>query len=308
MQRPQPRTHFSSSPSRPEDSWIEISGSDEEEEEQEEIITSGLRIRRPQHLQQRHHTYPSSQQHQQQHQRAYPNHNHNHHLAETILIDSIASLSSSTSSLSRGEESSEESEAEEYEGEGEDVASFLASQPLSDSECSADDVASEDDTEEDDEEEGGPLRPVFAEKARLEMEHDAALRASLSTLLSCAAAARGAGAHVQRDRVEGLRVVQSVSPPATTTSASVSQSVSSEEGRRTRKGGRSRRPKKEVKNEVLRTTLVTLAFSAGAIVLLSAVSFSAGYWVRRLEGGGGAGSGSGRVVDGVRRARGVRVV
>jgi len=206
------------------------------------------------------------------------------------LIDSAASISSSSSSA-RAEESEED-------GEGEDVASFLASQPLSDSESSTDGVASEDDTEEEEEE--GLVRPVFAEKARLEMEHDAALRASLSTLLSCAAAARGANAHVQRERVEGLRVVQSVSPPATT-SASVSQSVSSDEGRSKKKS--SRKPRREDKSEVFRTALITLAFSAGAIVLLSAVSFSAGYLVRRLEDGGG-----GRVAAGVRRAREVRVV
>jgi hypothetical protein len=158
------------------------------------------------------------------------------------------------------------------EGDGEDVAEYLADMPLS-SELSG---FSTDEEEEEEEEEESPEDEsedeVEAEadgmvwenssKARLEMQHDAALRASLSTLLSCARA-------LPPKRVEGLRVVQSVSPP------------SSDGSGRGRKRSRSRQRREREK--VVRRTMVTLAVTVGAVVVLSVLSFSAGYLVRSEE-------------------------
>jgi hypothetical protein len=132
---------------------------------------------------------------------------------------------------------------------------------------SDDEESPEDESEE---EEGEPEAEAEAEgmvwenssKARLEMEHDAALRASLSTLLSCARA-------LPPKRVEGLRVVQSVSPP------------SSDGSGRSRRRSRSR--ERREREKVVRRTMVTLAVTVGAVVVLSVLSFSAGYLVRGEE-------------------------
>ncbi|CAZ84775.1 unnamed protein product [Tuber melanosporum] len=190
-------------------------------------------------------------------------------------------------------------------------------------------------------------------------DHDEALRASLSTLLSCAAAARGltksppqsqAPGQAQtapqqggRVAVEGIRVVRednlpseasgsvggrsrrgSVDSTADSTSSPPSPpnklpSKDTEEARK-----KTRRPDKKSKSKTrsrssrrqeasegsdLTSTLgvsyATLAISAGAIVLLSAITFSAGYAMGREVGkseGGllgritGSGSGRGKAV------------
>jgi len=90
----------------------------------------------------------------------------------------------------------------------------------------------------------------------------------LSTLLSCAAAARGLPRTRERGgSVEGLRVVQSATPPSSVASAA--------------KRKKSKQEKEKKRRDTTRDMMVTLAISAGAVVVLAAVSFSAGYWVRR---------------------------
>ena len=145
-------------------------------------------------------------------------------------------------------------------------------------------------------------------------DHDAALRASLSTLLSCAAAARGlpkreqAPALPQRpavspaNRVEPstLRMVpesvvmgEAAEPPrpsARKRSASGSRGASgSEKGKRKASTSRNRREaRKKQKASIddlnISPTLMTWVVSAGVVVLFSAISFSAGYVVGREVG------------------------
>ena len=154
-------------------------------------------------------------------------------------------------------------------------------------------------------------------------DHDAALRASLSTLLSCAAAARGLpkrdqpSQHTTRpsDPREPLtlRVVpesgmtgehatgRRAPPRRNSTSSSRLQSP---EDKGKRKASRSkdrhdtRKKRRGGGEEVLvAPTLMTWVVSAGVVVLFSAISFSAGYAigreVGRMEAGASAGSGFG---------------
>jgi hypothetical protein len=240
------------------DSWIEIPPSLSDESDAE-IITSGLRIRRRRRVHQ--------------------------NLAETIFVEDPTPMTISVSSLSS------EGDSEE----GEDMAGYLASMPLSSSGFTTDDensTSSDDDEGDEDDSETVLDNPALNAKARLELEHDAALRASLSTLLSCAAAARGLPPR-RAGGVEGLRVVQGSTPPPAAT-----VSVSSEGSGRSVSRRRKREKAREEREKVVRRTMMTLAVTAGAVVVLSVLSFSAGYLVRRFEGGG--------VVSEARRVR-VRV-
>lgn len=167
-------------------------------------------------------------------------------------------------------------------------------------------------------------------------DHDEALRASLSTLLSCAAAARGLaksptqsqqmGAQQQqppaqqggRVAVEGIRVVRqgdlpsaasgsitgksrrssvgSASGSATPASSapSPSEKQSKRDGKKktsTSSSPKSRSPRRsrsrvraENESEQPGVSYMTLAVSAGALVLLSAITFSAGYAMGREVG------------------------
>ncbi|KAA8915037.1 hypothetical protein FN846DRAFT_924599 [Sphaerosporella brunnea] len=234
------------------DSWIEIPSSPDESDADAEIITCGLRIRRPAA------------------RRPAPTRN----LAETVFLEnpmvlSIESVNSGGSSSSSEEEEEEEAgEAEEEkEEEEEDVAGYLADMPLSSSGFTTSSESSDEDADDEGETVFESPPSLLTHKARLEQEHDAALRASLSTLLSCAAAAGRA----RRPPVEGLRVVQSVSPPA------------SSEGSTGRKKKREKERERERREKVVNRTLVTLAVTAGAVVVLSVLSFSAGYLMRRFE-------------------------
>ncbi|KAK8243974.1 hypothetical protein HDK90DRAFT_462850 [Phyllosticta capitalensis] len=162
-------------------------------------------------------------------------------------------------------------------------------------------------------------------------DHDAALRASLSTLLSCAAAARGlpksqssrtAPAPSPSNRVDPstLRMVPesalpSSSPPSppaprttttkastlrtgTTTSKAAAQSRSSSADKHKRRHSRDRRGSTKKARRTMSSTsmaslddssslsptLLTWVVSAGVVVLVSALSFSAGYVVGRDAG------------------------
>ena len=152
-----------------------------------------------------------------------------------------------------------------------------------------------------------------------QVDHDAALRASLSTLLSCAAAARGlpkseqttANASGASNRIEPstLRMVpESVAlgedttmhrtgarQRSTTSSSSPSVQDKGKRKASTSKDSRETRKKRRanIDEMMISPTLMTWVVSAGVVVLFSAISFSAGYAigkeVGRVESGLGTG-------------------
>ncbi|KAL8687065.1 MAG: hypothetical protein Q9218_006662 [Villophora microphyllina] len=153
-------------------------------------------------------------------------------------------------------------------------------------------------------------------------DHDAALRASLSTLLSCAAAARGLpkrDTHAQpttrtSNMVEPstLRMVpesvlrQEAARPRPTarqpSSESSTDAATRDKIKRKASTSRDRREKKKtrrgsIEDMGISPTLLTWVVSAGVVVLVSAISFSAGYTVGKevgkVEAGlGGVGNGA----------------
>ncbi|MCJ1395702.1 hypothetical protein MMC18_008588 [Xylographa bjoerkii] len=162
-------------------------------------------------------------------------------------------------------------------------------------------------------------------------DHDAALRASLSTLLSCAAAARGLAKREPSNRAQptatagssnriepsSLRLVpesallatslQPTSLPFPRRSSISSSSAPSLQGKGKRKSSsRDRRDTKKkrrgasTEEMLISPTLMTWVVSAGVVVLFSAISFSAGFAygkeVGRLEMAGNGGGGCAREV------------
>lgn len=186
-------------------------------------------------------------------------------------------------------------------------------------------------------------------------DHEAALRASLNTLLSCAAAARGlpkkgnvpsrsnvpaAGARVEastlrmvpesvalgldRPSLQGRRAssTPSSSNSAPSPAAEVQAQESSERSKRKATGSSTKdrqrvakKPRRLVGEESISPTLLTWVVSAGVLVLVSALSFSAGYKVgresARLDGlsGGDASCAreAGRSGLGLRRLQGATI-
>ncbi|KAI9722704.1 MAG: hypothetical protein M1812_001635 [Candelaria pacifica] len=178
-------------------------------------------------------------------------------------------------------------------------------------------------------------------------DHDAALRASLSTLLSCAAAARGLpkdhqtrtrGGPSNRIEPSSLRIVpESVAMgrtqedhtrkprsyskaaghlSASSSSASLSAPPTQDKGKRKASSSKDRRSTKKTRgatvDEMVSPTLLTWVVSAGVVVLVSAIGFSAGYTIGREVGraevgavGGGEGAGCGKeaMKGGLRRLR-----
>lgn len=168
-------------------------------------------------------------------------------------------------------------------------------------------------------------------------DHDAALRASLSTLLSCARALpkRDTPSTQLSNQVEPATVrlipesaiAQQSSPPASSSRlcvrhrTSATSLSSSEKGKRKAsaskdRGHRDSRSKKRRasspgRDQQISPTLMTWVMSAGVVVLFSAISFSAGYVVGkevgRFESGmvaGRDGIGCGKEVGrGLRRLR-----
>ncbi|KAL8710662.1 MAG: hypothetical protein Q9225_007258 [Loekoesia sp. 1 TL-2023] len=148
-------------------------------------------------------------------------------------------------------------------------------------------------------------------------DHDAALRASLSTLLSCAAAARGLpkrdppaqpttrpsnrvepstlrmvpesvvlGEEATRPRPKERRLsTDSTSSPRDKTKRKASTSRDRRDKKKTRRGS--------IEDMSVSPTLLTWVVSAGVVVLFSAISFSAGYVVGREVGRVEAGLGRG---------------
>lgn len=147
------------------------------------------------------------------------------------------------------------------------------------------------------------------------IDHDAALRASLTTLLSCAAAARGLpkspGQNPTINEPMGLRIVPEsellgTAPPLSQTanfsrplSPSRSKSRSSQDShsqdehvkRRASQTKENNRALKKKKGELaqgeeafISPTLLTWVVSAGVVVLVSVVGFGAGYVIGREVG------------------------
>jgi hypothetical protein len=164
-------------------------------------------------------------------------------------------------------------------------------------------------------------------------DHDAALRASLSTLLSCAAAARGlpkqsrshgdATAQTRRDPGP-LRIVSESallgSDPEALSHSSPSPTAPTafqEKGKRKAaispaKVGKDVRATKKPKRveETIGPTLLTWVVSAGVVVLVSAIGFSAGYAMGKEAGmaeaaliGGESSCGKEAMRGGLRRLR-----
>lgn len=152
-------------------------------------------------------------------------------------------------------------------------------------------------------------------------DHDAALRASLSTLLSCARALpkrEGQSVQAVSNRVEpsALRLVpeseitRQPAPPSHPTRPSVRHRTSAtslssnDNGKRKASASKDRshrdsRSKKRratspSREQQISPTLMTWVVSAGVVVLFSAISFSAGYAVGREVGRFEAGTVSGR--------------
>ena len=174
------------------------------------------------------------------------------------------------------------------------------------------------------------LSPSYSAAA----QHDEALRASLSTLLSCAAAARGlpkseikqpeiSAPRQRSNRVEpmSLRLVPESALPATspthhlqeptfkptlrresnsTSTSSISHQLTTKENKRKAAGGRATSRERRASKKARRTsssedlhvspTLLTWVVSAGVVVFLSALSFSAGYGMGKEAGRLEAGS------------------
>ena len=154
-------------------------------------------------------------------------------------------------------------------------------------------------------------------------DHDAALRASLSTLLSCARALpkRDTPSTQLSNQVEPatLRLIpesaiaEQSSPPASSSRlcvrhrSSATSLSSSEKGKRKAsaskdRGHRDSRSKKRRasspgRDQQISPTLMTWVMSAGVVVLFSAISFSAGYVVGKEVGRFEAGTVAGR--DGI---------
>lgn len=152
-------------------------------------------------------------------------------------------------------------------------------------------------------------------------DNDAALRASLTTLLSCAAAARGlskkederlgpspAGAGASNQPME-LRLVPeaelmdegapaaAASPPSAVSPSPARSSSRTRKTKRTASALRGARASKKKRTEeqptLISPTLMTWVVSAGVVVLVSVVGFGAGYVIGREVGrqevlGGGA--------------------
>lgn len=157
-----------------------------------------------------------------------------------------------------------------------------------------------------------------------QQDHDAALRASLTTLLSCAAAARGLPKHGETRQATGmepmgLRMVPEsellapMNPTAnssrpltpsvrarSSTSTASRETGDKERERSKRKASASaarsvKKKKGEVEEGLLSPTLFAWVVSAGVVVLVSVVGFGAGYVIGREVGRQEALSGLGGV-------------
>lgn len=134
-------------------------------------------------------------------------------------------------------------------------------------------------------------------------DHDAALRASLTTLLSCAAAVRPKDEQKTAERVPLTRPTQQPTSLRLVPESELSRPRSPKQmKRRSRESSKERHAKKlrsakpVASEEIMSPTLTYWMISAGVVLVFSALSFSAGYaWgkeVGRFEGDLGLGGGS----------------
>ncbi len=167
-----------------------------------------------------------------------------------------------------------------------------------------------------------------------QVDHDAALRASLSTLLSCAAAARGLSKRDQPSQ-NAFRQINGADPVTlrmvpesvimgeegsgrgairrrNSTTSSSAQSFSDKSKRKASPSKDRREPRKKRRGGGQETTvaptLMTWVVSAGVVVLFSVIGFSAGYAIGREVGRMEAGvhSGDGGVMAGKEVGRELR--
>ena len=187
---------------------------------------------------------------------------------------------------------------------------------------------------------GGGHTPYNMISPSHRIDHDAALRASLSTLLSCAAAARGLPKQDERSSpannttaAAALRIqppTLSLVPESELPSSSDhppdlpprprSRSSTSDKGKRKASSSKDRRNKKKRRanspgvkakqeasaDQLVSPTLLTWVVSAGVVVLFSAISFSAGYAVGKEVGRVETLGGKDGVVCGKEVGRGLR--
>lgn len=166
-----------------------------------------------------------------------------------------------------------------------------------------------------------------------QVDHDAALRASLSTLLSCAAAARGlpkrdqsapnATRKINRTDPVTVRMVSESAlmgeetngrrPAARRNSTASSTKSLSDKGKRKASALKDRREpskKRRGSGEEITPTLMTWVVSAGVVVLFSVIGFSAGYAigreVGRMEAGSLSAADGGVIAGGKELGRGLR--
>ncbi|KAJ9614986.1 hypothetical protein H2200_001060 [Cladophialophora chaetospira] len=140
-------------------------------------------------------------------------------------------------------------------------------------------------------------------------DHDAALRASLTTLLSCAAAVRPKGSETRPSppRAPAQPTTLRLVPESELSNPSRQKRTSSpkQTKRKSRESSKDRQAKKvrsttktaaTTNDEPINPTLATWMISAGVVLVFSAISFSAGYaWGRevgRIEGEMGLPGGS----------------
>lgn len=127
-------------------------------------------------------------------------------------------------------------------------------------------------------------------KSSYQADHDAALRASLTTLLSCAAAVRPKGPEIRASasKPSALRLIPE-SELDGTAPARVSPSPKQAK-RKSRESSKERHAKKAraakapvINDELISPTLASWMISAGVVLVFSAISFSAGYaWGREI--------------------------
>ena len=133
---------------------------------------------------------------------------------------------------------------------------------------------------------GGQRRPHLQQQrtsGSYQPDHDAALRASLTTLLSCAAAVRPKEGQKAPERISTTRASQPTTLRLVPESELAGPRSPKQVKRRSRESSKERHAKKlrstkaVTNEEVMSPTLTYWMISAGVVLVFSAISFSAGY-------------------------------
>ncbi|PQE10669.1 hypothetical protein CJF30_00010687 [Rutstroemia sp. NJR-2017a BBW] len=206
---------------------------------------------------------------------------------------------SQTTLGTRQRSTSSQEEYEESESEEDPVLALSTEHISPPVRISAQEIYDAESEEDDDDENGTalgrrpdePFTPQPNAFSHPPVDHDAALRASLTTLLSCAAAARGLPKHPSSNTMSsepmGLRIV----PESEILSPSISSRETPDDTAVKRKALQTKphRAMKKKKGEIVEEafispTLLTWVMSAGVVVLVSVVGFGAGYVIGREVG------------------------